>query len=73
MEAAQKLLPRNKPYGGSEMSKHNSEISPATRSPRGAKITDKWKITCMIAYMTYSTVACPKKTNGQHSKNSKRR
>ena len=37
---------------GSDMSNHNSEISPATRSPSGAKITDKWKNICVIAYMT---------------------
>jgi len=67
MELAQKILHRNNPMG-SQMSNHNSETSPATRTPRGSKITDKWKIAFMNAYMTYYKVACPKKTNGKHSK-----
>jgi hypothetical protein len=72
IEAAQKILPRNNPMG-------LRYVKPQLRNFARHEIAERRKdhrqmeITYMIAYMKYCIVAFPKKTNGQHSKNSKRR
>jgi len=67
LEAPQTVLHGSDVMVGTVRQKNNSEASSAKRKPSVVATSDRWKTTCMNAYMTFCAVARLRKTDCQHS------